>query len=135
MSSQKCSCNRAKSLNSNIKMEILGKLKNIHGAVSPIRGLATWKRSHLRVATGVQRIEVVFSKGTKGVMAWLPYKTIPKDNSGHRSCCLRDAPVDQTCSAANSDMCQVSTLSSLIGTSLLPSNAFEILTLHGHGAW
>lgn len=32
VSSQKCLCDSSKSLNSNIKIEIFGKFKNVHGA-------------------------------------------------------------------------------------------------------
>lgn len=71
------------------------------------------------MATGIEDRDGIF-KGTERVMAALCHRMTHTSGSGwvRVSHCLVDAPVDQTCSATNIDMCEISMRDSLIGTSL-----------------
>lgn len=66
--SQKCLCYSSKSLNSNIKIEIFGKFKNVHGAYL-LNKVWEVEREKFKSIHRIQRKELVFSKGTKWVTA------------------------------------------------------------------
>lgn len=132
---KKCLYGSAKSVNSTIKMEIFGKFKISMGHISCTgSGHLEKERSKSGHRNRGQRWH--FQRGPRG---WwqLRHRMTRTGGSGrvrvsHR---LVDAPVDQTWSATNIDMCETSMPASLIGTSLkcaAPWMLWKFVILHGH---